>query len=61
MGIKQEDLEKIRWEFYRANHGINWHGLWLSLVKKIIDQHRWNIDVKSEVGKWTEFIVYYNS
>lgn len=61
MGIKQEDLEKIRWEFYRANHGINWHGLWLSLVKKIIDQHGWNIDVKSEVGKWTEFIVYYNS
>lgn len=61
IGIAKIDLDKIRWEFYRVRQDIDGHGLGLALVKKIIDQYGWNIDVKSEVGKWTEFIVYYNN
>ncbi|UCD15212.1 MAG: HAMP domain-containing histidine kinase [Candidatus Omnitrophota bacterium] len=58
-GIEKDDAEKIFQEFYRTNHpkikNIQGSGLGLSLVKRIIDTHKENIWVESEIGKGTSF------
>jgi signal transduction histidine kinase len=59
--INKKDLENIWNRFYRAeksrNNNFWWFWLWLSIVKKIIDENNWKINVKSEVWIWTEFII----
>ncbi len=62
IGMKQEDLNKIFERFYvadkarkRENGG---NGLGLAITKKIIDIHGFSIQVKSELGNGTEFIIY---
>jgi two-component system phosphate regulon sensor histidine kinase PhoR len=59
--IPQEELEKIFERFYqgvsaRSNEGF---GIWLSLVKKIVDANGWKIEVKSTKGEGTEFRVMF--
>jgi signal transduction histidine kinase len=58
-GIPEESLPRIFDRFYQADesrsHGG--FGLGLSLVKRIVDLHGWNIDVKSKQGKGTEFTI----
>jgi signal transduction histidine kinase/Tfp pilus assembly protein PilF len=57
LGIKPEILPKIFDPFFttkKVGHGT---GLGLSISYGIIEEHRGTIDVKSEVGKGTEFIV----
>ena len=60
-GIKQEDTAKIFDEFEqvfdrneRKTGGV---GLGLAIVKRIIEGHNGNIQVQSEVGVGTRFIV----
>lgn len=60
-GIKQEDIAKIFDEFEqvfdsneRKTGGV---GLGLAIVRKIIEEHNGNIQVQSEVGIGTKFIV----
>ena len=57
--IKKEDLEKIFDRFFMSTASRNneWHGIWLSLVKKIADIYNIKIDVKSKEGEWSEFII----
>ncbi len=54
-GIASEELEKIFQPYYtKKKKGT---GLGLALVKKLIDLNEAEIEVASELGKWTEFII----
>ena len=59
IGIKEKYIDRIWDRFFMWSKCRNnpWHGIWLSLVKKIADMYKWKIIVKSEEGKWSEFIV----
>lgn len=60
-GIEEEELGKIFEPFYRIDKSrdkkIRGYGLGLSLVKKILEGHNAEIEVKSKKNEGTEFIV----
>ncbi|HVZ12687.1 MAG TPA: ATP-binding protein [Patescibacteria group bacterium] len=61
-GIAQEDLPHIFDRFYRATKSrskekASGYGLGLSIAREIIASHNGTISVKSEVGKYTSFII----
>jgi signal transduction histidine kinase len=63
VGIKEEDLPFIFERLYRGDksrHQIEGSGIGLTIVKNILQLHYAAIDVKSEEGKGTEFIVTFN-
>ena len=56
--IKKENLEKVRdrfWQEDTSKTDITSFGLWLYLVKLLVEKHWWNIEVKSTSWKWSEF------
>lgn len=59
--ISEFDKERIfdRFFMWEKCRNIEWHGIWLSLVKKIADIYKWKIKVKSELWKWSEFILIF--
>lgn len=61
IGIGSEDLPYIFERFYRSDKSRNRFtggaGIGLTIVKAIVDFHRGNINVKSALGKGTEFTV----
>ncbi|EDT75543.1 sensor histidine kinase [Clostridium butyricum] len=60
-GISKEALDNIYTPFYRGNdtRGLckNGVGLGLSIVKNIIDKHKWIINVDSKLDVGTEFVI----
>jgi signal transduction histidine kinase len=56
-GISKEDLSRIFEPFYTTK-GQNGTGLGLAITWGIIDNHDGTINVESEVGKGTTFIVH---
>ena len=60
-GIPAADLPFIFDRFYRVRNGkaseIEGNGLGLAIVKSVVEQHRGQISVESEVGKGTCFSV----
>ncbi len=60
IGIRKEDLSKIWERFYRTEESRTQTGLGLglSIVKVFIELHRGHIEVSSEVGVGTTFMVY---
>jgi len=58
-GIKDEDLKNIFTPFFGTK--ITGFGFGLSICKMIMEKHEGKIDVKSEVGKGTTFVVQFPS
>jgi len=56
-GIPKEDLSRIFEPFYTTK-GQSGTGLGLAVIWGIIDNHNGTIDVESELGKGTTFIVH---
>ncbi|MCJ7842592.1 HAMP domain-containing histidine kinase [Lederbergia sp. NSJ-179] len=62
MGMDPQEIEKIWHRFYKAmvsrtNNPYGEFGLGLSIVKQLVQLHQGQIDVKSEKGKGTIFII----
>jgi two-component system, OmpR family, phosphate regulon sensor histidine kinase PhoR len=59
LGISNEDQKKIFDKFYRAGnidiHNTKGTGLGLTLVKHMVDAHKGEIKLKSEIGKGSTF------
>lgn len=60
-GIPREDLGRIFEPFYRGRRAVDDQipgtGLGLSLVKRIVEAHGGKIEVRSELGRGTDFVV----
>ncbi len=63
IGMSKDALKHIFDKFYRVHtgnlHDVKGFGLGLSYVKAIITAHKGQIDVKSELGKGSEFILFF--
>ena len=63
VGISKADQTYIFDKFFRVSTGDlakkQGTGLGLALVKQIVDAHNASIELKSEIGKGTSFIVYF--
>ena len=65
VGIRKENLNRIFERFYREDEARSrssgGSGLGLSIVKSIIDAHKFKIKVESEVKKGSKFTIIINS
>ena len=61
IGIPKEYIHRVTERFFRVNPSkskdVGGTGLGLAIVKHIINQHRADMDIKSEEGVGTEFIL----
>jgi len=58
VGIPLEKQQQIFKRFYCANDEINGSGIGLSLTKMLVERHHGKIELISEVGEGSNFIVY---
>lgn len=62
IGIPKEDIEHIWERFYKAdisrtNTAYGEYGLGLSIVKRLVEMHQGTVEIQSEEGKGTKFII----
>ncbi len=62
IGIAKDDQKKIFEKLYRVHtgnlHDVKGFGLGLSYVKAIVDQHQGEIQVKSQLGEGSTFVLF---
>jgi signal transduction histidine kinase len=58
-GIDKYDLPRVRFPYYRGQNskGTSGAGLGLYLVERIVEAHRGNVTINSEMGKGTEVVI----
>jgi signal transduction histidine kinase len=62
--VKIKDIPFLTDKFYQWNKWKTWNirerwmWVWLSIVKKIIVSHGWNISIKSDKWNWFSFKIY---
>lgn len=64
IGIKEEDLPFIFERLYRGDksrHEIEGNGIGLTVVKNLLSRHKASIEVKSEMGRGSEFIIKFKN
>jgi len=61
VGIKAEKLDAVFDRYSRFNQSVGGFGIGLNIVKSIIDEYGFKIEVKSEVGKGTTFTIFFKS
>lgn len=61
LGIKKEDQEKIFGMFKRLHNHVEGTGVGMAIVKRIVDNTGGKIEVESELGKGSEFKVYFKN
>lgn len=64
-GMEKKEIKRIFDKFYRISkgdtHNVKGFGLGLFYVKQIANRHNWKLDVMSEIGKGTTFIISINN
>jgi signal transduction histidine kinase len=59
IGVPEEDLKMIFQPFYRGKNSLEFsgHGIGLSLAERIVNIHSGSLEVRSILGKGSEFII----
>lgn len=55
--IERENLENIFNKFFRNDKNVEWFWIWLFLVKRLVELYNWEIDIETEIWKWTKFSI----
>ena len=61
LGIKDEDKERLFSMYHRLHDHVEGTGVGMAIVKRIVDNNGGKIEVESEVGKGSEFKVYFKN
>ncbi|MCB1154401.1 HAMP domain-containing histidine kinase [bacterium] len=65
IGIAQKDLPRIFEEHFRSNEAVrkdpSGNGMGLAIVKEVARLHGASIEVSSEIGRGTEFLVHFDA
>jgi signal transduction histidine kinase len=57
IGIEEKNLDKIFDRYFRESYAKSWSGIGLSIIKRITEIYKWEIDIQSEKNKYTKVTI----